>query len=112
VVTVKGIQFTTPGAGGSAILLFQAAIAAVEGFRAHVFEHACALADIDHRTTKIKLPWTNGQVERINRTIKYATVNRFNYDDQDQQRSHLANFINAYNFSRWLKTLNASRLTS
>ena len=104
VLTDRGIQFTTPGAGGSAILLFKAAIAAVERFRAHAFEHACALADIDHRTTKIKLPCTNGQVERMNRTIKDATVNRFHNDDHDQQRSHLANFISTYNFGRWLKT--------
>lgn len=27
--------------------------------------------DIDHRTTKPKHPWTNGQVERMNRTIKH-----------------------------------------
>lgn len=25
---------------------------------------------IDHRLTKVKHPWTNGQVERMNRTIK------------------------------------------
>src|ERR1043166_5976644 len=31
-------------------------------FRAHAFEYACALADIDHRLTKPKHPWTNGQV--------------------------------------------------
>ena len=30
--------------------------------------------DIDHRLTKPKHPWTNGQVERMNRTIKDATV--------------------------------------
>jgi hypothetical protein len=29
---------------------------------------------IEHRLTKIKHPWTNGQVERMNRTIKEATV--------------------------------------
>ena len=30
--------------------------------------------DIDHRLTKPKHPWTNGQVERMNRTIKDATI--------------------------------------
>ena len=39
---------------------------------------------IEHRLTKIKHPWTNGQVERMNRTIKEATVKRFHYDDHDQ----------------------------
>ena len=52
-----------------------------------------------------KHPWTNGQVERINRTTKDATVKRFHYDDHDQLRHHLADFISSYNFGRRLKTL-------
>ena len=60
---------------------------------------------IEHRLTKIKHPWTNGQVERMNRTIKEATVKRFHYDDHDQLRRHLKDFIEAYNFGRRLKTL-------
>jgi hypothetical protein len=32
-------------------------------------------------------------------------VKRFHYDDHDQLRNHLANFISAYNFGRRLKTL-------
>ena len=59
---------------------------------------------IEHRLTKVKHPWTNGQVERMNRTIKEATVKRFHYDDHDQLKKHLADFIDAYNFGRWLKT--------
>ena len=47
---------------------------------AHAFEYACALNDIDHRLTKPKHPWTNGQVERMNRTIKDATVKRCFYE--------------------------------
>ncbi|KAF1048747.1 MAG: hypothetical protein GAK38_01191 [Xylophilus sp.] len=50
-------------------------------------------------------PWANGQVERMNRTIKEATVKHFHYDDQAHLRQHLANFIDAYNFGRRLKTL-------
>ena len=49
--------------------------------------------------------WTNGQVERMHRTIKVATVNRFHYDDRDQLRRHLQDFIDAYNLGRRLKTL-------
>ncbi|MGA0542623.1 IS481 family transposase [Neotabrizicola sp. VNH66] len=105
VLTDNGIQFTTPGAGGSAVPLIKAAIAAGERFRAHAFEYACALADIDHRTTKPKHPWTNGQVERMNRTIKDATVKRYHYDDHAQLRRHLQDFVQAYNFGRRLKTL-------
>jgi Integrase core domain len=42
--------------------------------------------DIDHRLTKPKHPCTNGQVERMNRTIKDATVKRFHYETNDQLR--------------------------
>jgi hypothetical protein len=31
----------------------------------------------------------------MNRTIKEATVRRFHYDDHDQLRSHLADFVQA-----------------
>jgi transposase InsO family protein len=50
-------------------------------------------------------PWTNGQVERMNRTIKDATIRRFHYDDHDQLRSHLADFVQAYNCAKRFKTL-------
>ncbi|MGL4237377.1 MAG: IS481 family transposase, partial [Tabrizicola sp.] len=52
-----------------------------------------------------KHPWTNGQVKRMNRTIKDATVKRFHCDDHDQLRRHLADFIDACNFAGRLKTL-------
>lgn len=71
-------------------------------FRCHSFEMACSDLDIEHRLTKPRHPWTNGQVERMNHTIKNATVKRFHYDDHDQLRRHMADFINAYNFGRGL----------
>lgn len=106
VLTDNGIQFTTPGAGGSAVPFIKEAIANGEIFRAHAFEYACARNDIDHRTTKVRHPWTNGQVERMNRTIKDATVKRFYYESHSQLRQHLADFVSAYNYARRLKTLN------
>jgi transposase-like protein len=105
VLTDNGIHFTTPGAGGSAVPLIKEAIANGELFRAHAFELACARNDIDHRTTKPRHPWTNGQVERMNRTIKEATVKRFYYQTHDELRGHLTNFVAAYNFAKRLKTL-------
>ncbi len=74
--------------------------------RMHMFDRVCEGNSIEHRTTKPNHPWTNGQVERMNRTIKEATVKRYHYDDHDQLRQHLHDFINAYNFARRLKTLN------
>src|SRR5450631_77878 len=44
VLTDNGIQFTTPGAGGSAVPLIKEAMANGELFRAHAFEYACAKA--------------------------------------------------------------------
>jgi transposase InsO family protein len=45
---------------------------------------------IEHRLTKAYHPWTNGQVERMNRTLKEATVQRYHYASHDELRSHLA----------------------
>ena len=70
------------------------------------FDMICEANGIEHRLTKPNHPWTNGQVERMNRTIKDATVKRFHYDSHDQLRTHLADFLAAYNFARRLKTLN------
>ena len=96
VLTDNGIQFTFPPRY-------------VDGPTArhmtHMFDMRCQENGIEHRLTKIKHPWTNGQVERMNRTIKEATVKRYHYDSHDQLKSHLADFVDAYNFGRRLKTL-------
>lgn len=36
----------------------------------HIFGRVCDENGIEHRLTRINHPWTNGQVERMNRTIK------------------------------------------
>ena len=41
----------------------------------------------------------------MNRTINEAKVKRYHYDSHDQLRTHLADFMAAYNFARRLKTL-------
>jgi transposase InsO family protein len=73
--------------------------------RGHPFDRTCRRHGIDHRLTKPNHPWTNGQVERMNRTIKDATVKRYHYDSHDQLNTHLGNFVMAYNFAKRLKTL-------
>ena len=74
-------------------------------YRVHRFDQICRAYDIDHRRTKPHHPWTNGQVERMNRTIKDATVKRYHYDNHQQLRAHLDDFVSAHNFARRLKTL-------
>ena len=74
-------------------------------YRVHRFDQICREHSIEHRLTKPNHPWTNGQVERMNRTIKDATVKRYHYDNHDQLRQHLQLFIDAYNHARRLKTL-------
>jgi transposase InsO family protein len=74
-------------------------------YRVHAFDHACERNGIEHRLTKPRHPWTNGQVERMNRTIKDATVRRYYYDSNDQLQHHLQLFLDAYNHARRLKTL-------
>jgi len=74
-------------------------------WRGHPFDRACWSHGIEHRLTKPNHPWTNGQVERMNRTLKEATVRRYHYEDHQQLRDHLAAFLDAYNFAKRLKTL-------
>jgi transposase InsO family protein len=105
VLTDNGLHFTDPRGDGWSPTEIKNMIERKEPFRAHAFELACVRNDIDHRLTKPKHPWTNGQVERMNRTIKDATVKRFHYERHDQFKTHLADFVAAYNFARRLRTL-------
>ena len=74
-------------------------------FRCHGFVLACAENDIDHRLTKPNHPWTSGQVEKMNRTIKHATVRRHHHESHERLCQHLVIFLHAYNFAKRLKTL-------
>jgi transposase InsO family protein len=74
-------------------------------WRGHPFDRACREHGIEHRLTKPNHPWTNGQVERMNRTLKEATVRRYHYETHQQLEDHLAAFLDAYNFAKRLKTL-------
>jgi hypothetical protein len=68
VLTDNGIQFRLPpryADGRTARVM------------THMFGMRCREHGIERRCTKINHPWTNDQVERINRTIKEATVQRY-----------------------------------
>ena len=74
-------------------------------FGPHIFDRVCQEHRIEHRLTKPYHPWTNGQVERMNRTVKDATVKAFHYDDLDSLKAHVLAFVMAYNFAKHLKAL-------
>ena len=71
----------------------------------HLFDRLCRRHGIERRLTKPNHPWTNGQVERMNRTIEEATVKRYHYGDHQQLAAHLEPFPSAYDHARRLKTL-------
>ena len=56
-------------------------------YRLHMFDRICREHGIEHRLTKPNHPWTNGQVERMNRTLKEATVRRYHYDTHTSSRA-------------------------
>lgn len=91
ILTDNGIQFTNRKVDKHAWM--------------HIFDRICHENQIDHRLTKVSHPWTNGQVERMNRTLKEATVKRYYYNTHNQLKQHLYAFVNAYNFAKRLKTL-------
>jgi len=96
ILTDNGIQFRFPP---------RYANGPTARYITHMFAMRCRENGIEHRFTKINHPWTNGQVERMNRTIKDATVKRYHYDSHAQLERHLDDFVSAYNFGRRLKTL-------
>ena len=106
VLTDNGTYFTNPMGDGWTPEDIKIMREQKVPFGCHAFEATCTDLDIEHRLTKPRHPWTNGQVERMNRTIKDATIKRFHNDSHDQLRRHLRDFIDAYNFGRRLKTLN------
>jgi len=75
------------------------------GSVAHVFGRVCAERGVEHRLTKPYHPWTNGQAERMVRTVKEATVRAFHYASIDDLRRHVRDWLLAYNYAKQLKAL-------
>ncbi len=71
----------------------------------HMFDRLCMASGITHKLTRPYHPWTNGQAERMNRTVKEATVKAFHYDSRESLSAHVQAFVTAYNFAKHLKAL-------
>ena len=71
----------------------------------HRFARICRAFGVEHRLTPPAHPWTNGQVERRNRTLTEATVQRHHDQTTDELNEHLQAFLLAYNHAKRLKTL-------
>ena len=89
ILTDNGAEFTDKFVGGKNI---------VSGN--HKFDEECAEDNIDHRLTAPYTPKTNGMVERVNGTIKNATIKAENYDNIDELKLDLKKFMIFYNFNR------------
>jgi transposase InsO family protein len=74
-------------------------------FGGHIFDRVCEEHGITHKLTKPYHPWTNGQAERMNRTVKEATIKAFHYPDLEALKAHVLAFVQAYNFAKHLKAL-------
>ena len=74
-------------------------------FGMQIFGRVCNENGIVHKLTKPYHPWTNGQAERMNRTIKEATLKAFHYLDLESLKAHVLAYVCALNFAKHLKTL-------
>jgi transposase InsO family protein len=94
ILTDNGIQFTKRKVDKQAWM--------------HIFDGVCHERHIDHRLTKVNHPWTNGQVERMNRTLKEANCEALfmiPMSSSSELIFELLAFVNAYNFANRIKTL-------
>ncbi len=70
----------------------------------HPFDAQCKAFGIEHRTTKFRHPWINGQVDVTNKIIKQATE-QFHCADPEELKMHLMTFLLYYNHQQPLKSL-------
>ena len=71
----------------------------------HPFDAVCKENKIEHRTIKFKHPWTNGMVERFNGKIKSKVFKRHLFENRDDLKKKLIEYLNHYNFEARLKQI-------
>jgi transposase-like protein len=89
VLTDNGLEFTDKWARGKGF---------VSGN--HKFDVECTKDKIPHRLTAPYTPQTNGMVERVNGTIKNATIKAEVYSNINDVKKDLNKFLIYYNFNR------------
>jgi transposase-like protein len=89
ILTDNGLEFTDKWVRGKGV---------VSGN--HKFDVECKEDNIEHRLTAPYTPQTNGMVERVNGTIKNATIKAEEYDNIDDVKKDLNKFLIYYNFNR------------
>jgi len=89
ILTDNGLEFTDKWARGKG---------KVSGN--HKFDIECTKDEIEHRLTAPHTPQTNGMIERVNGTIKDATIKAEDYDNIDDVKKDLNKFLIFYNLNR------------
>ena len=89
ILTDNGLEFTDKWARGKGF---------VSGN--HKFDVECSEDNIEHRLTAPYTPQTNGMVERVNGTIKNATIKAEDYANIEDVKRELNKFLIYYNFNR------------
>lgn len=89
ILTDNGLEFTDKWARGKGF---------VSGN--HIFDAECTEDNIEHRLTAPYTPQTNGMVERVNGTIKNATIKAKEYTNIEDLQADLNKFLIYYNFNR------------
>ncbi len=89
ILTDNGLEFTDKWARGKGF---------VSGN--HKFDVECKDDEIEHRLTAPYTPQTNAMAERVNGTIKNATIKAEKYDNIDDVKKDLNKFLIYYNFNR------------
>lgn len=71
----------------------------------HPFAAPCKDRRIEHRTTLVKHPWTNGMVEAMNKKVKANTTKRFHYGNVGELKAHLCHYLLNHNFNLKLRAI-------